>query len=90
MKNEQGFTYGVPALSSNQFHPSQKLFVTGNNGGFRTIWDPIDINFEFKNREIVTVFAADDEGKPTSKVLFYGHAKKAALAIGGRCTTDKF
>ena len=90
MKNEQGFTYGLPGISSTQFHPSQKLFVTSNNGACRTIWTPSDINYEFKNREMVTVFASDEFGNYTSKVLFYGQAKKAAVAISGTCTTDKF
>ncbi len=90
MKNSLGFEYGQPVISIRQFHSSQRLFVTSDRGGTTFVWDPIDINFEFKNRDLVTVFECDGLGVPTSKVLFYGPAKKAARAICGRCTTDKW
>lgn len=90
MKNSRGFQYGVPAVSSWQYHPSQKLYAESLDGATRFVWDPSDLNFQFKNREIITVFECDDGGMPTSRVLFHGPAVEAALKIGGSCTTDKF
>jgi len=90
VKNQNGFEYGIPALSPKQFHPSQRLYVESEHGKSFFTYDPMDINLHVKNRTIVTVFSCDDDGTCTGNVVFYGPAKQAALTIGGACTIDKF
>ena len=72
----------------------KQMTVVSEGGKSRRISETSSINFEFSNREIVTVY--DGNGLAGSPVIYYGKAGKASAYLAkhgiddGTKTTEKF